>query len=352
MRGLVAQLLDDSSDADPRTLAGTYTLLIAGNLLAWFWAIVEFAGQPALLGTALLAYIFGLRHAVDADHIAAIDNVVRKLMQEGKRPHSVGFFFALGHSTVVVLATLAIAATATTLQGSFETFRETGGTVGTCVSAMFLLAIAIVNLVILRGVWRSFQRVRQGRRIKAEHLDALLAGHGFLVRLLRPLFQVISKSWHMYPLGFLFGLGFDTATEIGLLGISATQTSQGMSPFAILVFPALFTAGMALVDTTDGIFMVRAYGWAFANPLRKLWYNVTITALSVLIAVLIGGIEALALVADKFGLDGSLWRAVTRLNNAFGMLGLVAIAAFAACWIASALIYRWRYADEPTPARP
>jgi nickel/cobalt transporter (NiCoT) family protein len=349
MRGLVAQLLDDSSDADPRTLAGTYTLLIAGNLLAWFWAIVEFAGQPALLGTALLAYIFGLRHAVDADHIAAIDNVVRKLMQEGKRPHSVGFFFALGHSTVVVLATLAIAATATTLQGSFETFRETGGTVGTCVSAVFLLTIAIVNLVILRGVWRSFQRLRQGRRIQAEHLDALLAGHGFLARLLRPLFQVISKSWHMYPLGFLFGLGFDTATEIGLLGISATQASQGMSPFAILVFPALFTAGMTLVDTTDGVLMVRAYGWAFINPMRKIWYNLTITAISVVIAVLIGGTEALGLLAAKLDLGGPFWTAVRELNENLGAFGFLVIALFVLSWIVSTLIYRWNRFGELVP---
>jgi high-affinity nickel-transport protein len=346
MRGLPARLLDDSSHGDTRKLAGTYALLVAANLVAWLWALAEFAGQPALLGTALLAYIFGLRHAVDADHIAAIDNVVRKLMQEGKRPHSVGFFFALGHSSVVVLATLAIAVTATTLQGSFETLRETGGAIGTCVSALFLLTIAIVNLVILQGVWRSFQRVRRGGRIEAEHLDPLLAGSGCLARLLRPLFRVISKSWHMYPLGFLFGLGFDTATEIGLLGISATQASQGMSPFSILVFPALFTAGMTLVDTTDGVFMVRAYGWAFVDPVRKLWYNLTITAISVVIALLIGGTEALGLLAAKLDLGGTFWTAIRGLNENLGAFGFLVIALFVLSWIVSTLIYRWnRYGE-------
>jgi nickel/cobalt transporter (NiCoT) family protein len=195
MRGV----LDDSPQGDARKLVGTYTLLIAGNLLAWLWAFAAFSDQPARLGTALLAYLFGLRHAVDADHIAAIDNVVRKLMQEGKRPHLVGLFFSLGHSTVVVLASLAIAAAATTLQGSFETFRETGGVIGTCVSALFLLTIAIINLVILRGVWGSFQEVRRGRRLEAEQLDTLLAGQGLLARLLRPLFRLISKRWGNRP---------------------------------------------------------------------------------------------------------------------------------------------------------
>jgi high-affinity nickel-transport protein len=350
MQALLAQLFDDSPRADTRKLAGMYALLIAANLLAWLWALAEFADRPALLGTALLAYIFGLRHAVDADHIAAIDNVVRKLMQEGKRPHSVGFFFSLGHSTVVVLATLAIAVTATTLQGSFATFRETGGAIGTSVSALFLLTIAIVNLVILRGVWRSFHRVRRGGRIEAEHLDTLLAGHGLLARLLRPLFRIISKSWHMYPLGFLFGLGFDTATEIGLLGISATQASQGMSPFSILVFPALFTAGMTLVDTTDGVFMVGAYGWAFVNPLRKLWYNLTITAISVVIALLIGGTEALGLLAAKLNLGGTFWTGVRNLNEDLGSFGFLVIGLFVLSWTISALIYRWNRYGELAPA--
>jgi high-affinity nickel-transport protein len=300
-----------------------------------------------LLGTALLAYIFGLRHAVDADHIAAIDNVVRKQMQEGNRPHSVGLFFSLGHSTVVVLATLAIAAGATTLQGRFELFRDIGGVIGTSISTLFLLAIAIANVAILRSVWWSFQRVRHGGRLEADQLDLILSGQGVLTRRLRPLFRMITKSWHMYPLGFLFGLGFDTATEIGVLGISALQASQEMSPLSILVFPALFTAGMMLVDTTDGVLMVGAYGWAFVNPIRKLWYNLTITAVSVLVAVLIGGIEALGLLAAKFNLVGTFWMAVGALNHDLESFGFLVIGSFVACWIVSALIYRWkRFGDR------
>jgi len=340
------QLFDDSPPGEFRKLAGIYAVLLGFDILAWVWAFAEFAGRPALLGTALLAFIFGLRHAVDADHIAAIDNVVRKLMQENKRPLSVGFFFSLGHSTVVVLATVAIALSAATVQSRSEVFRDTGGLIGTSVSAIFLLVIAIVNVVILRNVWSNFQHVRRGGRIETEHLDMLLAGQGFLTRLFRPLFRIISKSWHMYPLGFLFGLGFDTATEIGLLGISASQASQGMSPFSILVFPALFTAGMALVDTTDGVFMVGAYGWAFVNPVRKLWYNLTITAVSVLVALLIGGIEALGLLAAKFNFSGTFWTAVSALNDDLASFGFVVIGLFIVSWVVSAMIYRWkRYGD-------
>jgi high-affinity nickel-transport protein len=335
------RVFDDAAHGERTKLTGIYALLIGFNVLAWAWALAAFAERPALLATALLAYIFGLRHAVDADHIAAIDNVVRKLMQEGKRPHSVGFFFALGHSTVVVLATAAVAVTTTTLQGRFAAFRETGGMIGTGVSAFFLLAIALVNLVILRSVWSSFQHVRGGGTLEAGHLDILHAGRGLLARLFAPLFRLIAKSWHMYPLGLLFGLGFDTATEIGLLGISASQASEGLSPAAILVFPALFTAGMALVDTTDGVFMVGAYGWAFVNPMRKLWYNLTITAVSVLVALLIGGIEALGLVAAKLNLAGGFWTAVGALNEDLAACGFLVIGLFIVSWIASALIYRW-----------
>jgi high-affinity nickel-transport protein len=342
-------MFDHTSSRQRGHLLGLYGLLIAANACAWTWAFALFGRQPALLGTALLAYTFGLRHAVDADHIAAIDNVVRKLMQVGQCPLSVGFFFALGHSTVVVLATVAIAATAAALQGRFEEFREIGGVIGTGVSALFLLSIAIVNLVVLIGVWRSFRHVRSGGRIEPEHLDMFVAGGGLFARLFRALFGVVSRSWHMYPLGFLFGLGFDTATEIGLLGISATQVAQGTSIWSILVFPALFTSGMALVDTTDGVFMVGAYGWAFTHPIRKLWYNLTITGVSVVVAFLIGGIEALGLLANKLDLQGGFWGSVRSLNESLGTVGFVVIGVFVVCWIVSALIYRWKRYDELMP---
>ncbi|MGH7616948.1 MAG: HoxN/HupN/NixA family nickel/cobalt transporter, partial [Gemmatimonadaceae bacterium] len=269
-----------------RSLRGRGTIalfaaLAAANVAAWAWALVAFRHYPLLLGTALLAYGLGLRHAIDADHIAAIDNVTRKLMQEGQRPIASGFFFSLGHSTVVMLASLAIAATATALETNFRGLRDVGGIVGTSVSAVFLLAIAVMNLVILVSVYRAFHHVKGGGALEADDLDVLLAGGGILARVFRPLFGIVRKSWHMYPLGLLFGLGFDTATEIALLGVSATEAAKGMPIWSIMVFPVLFTAGMSLVDTADSALMVGAYGWAFTKPMRKLYYNLTITFVSV-----------------------------------------------------------------------
>jgi high-affinity nickel-transport protein len=334
-----------------RRLFSIYGVLLAANLGAWAWALLLFRDQPLLLGTALLAYGFGLRHAVDADHIAAIDNVTRKLMQEGQRPVSVGFFFALGHSTVVALAAAGVAATATLLTGHFEAFKAIGGTIGTLVSAFFLFAIAAANLVILRGVWRTFRHVRAGGRYVEEDFDLLLNQRGLLARFFRPLFRLISRSWHMYPLGFLFGLGFDTATEVALLGISATQAAQGVSIWAIMVFPALFAAGMSLVDTTDGVLMLGAYEWAFVRPMRKLYYNLTITLVSVMVAVLVGGIEVLGLIGDRLELSGPFWDAIAALGDNFNTLGFVIIGVFIAAWIGSILVYRYTGLDKIDVAR-
>ena len=222
-------LFNDHADHVRGKVAGIYALLLLFNAGAWLWAIAAFHRFPVLLGTAFLAYSFGLRHAVDADHIAAIDNVTRKLMQEGKRPVAVGFMFSLGHSTIVILGSVLIAAAALGLQHRLDHFRSIGGVIGTTVSAIFLLAIAIANLVILRSVYGTFTRVRRGEPYVDEDLDLLLSGRGFLARIFRPVFAMIRRSWHMYPLGVLFGLGFDTATEIGLLGISAAEASRGLS---------------------------------------------------------------------------------------------------------------------------
>jgi high-affinity nickel-transport protein len=344
--GMFSHIAHAATGSLRRRLAGLYGLLAAANLLAWGWALIAFHDYPVLLGTALLAYSFGLRHAVDADHIAAIDNVTRKLMQEGKRPVAVGFFFSLGHSSVVVALSIGIAATAAALQGRFSEFKEMGGIVGTCVSAFFLFAIAIANMIVLLAVYRSFQAVRRGGRYVDEDIDLLLANRGFLGRLFRRLFRLIDSSWHMYPLGLLFGLGFDTATEVGLLGISAAEASQGLPIWSILVFPALFTAGMSLVDTLDSTLMVGAYEWAFVKPIRKLYYNMTITLVSVLIALLVGGLETLGLLADKLSLEGSFWEAVGKLNDNFGVMGFVIIGIFIASWLVSVAIYRWKGYDE------
>ncbi|MDA9418273.1 nickel transporter [Bradyrhizobium sp. CCBAU 25360] len=318
--------------------------LIAANIAAWAWAFALFGDRPTVLATALLAWVFGLRHAVDADHIAAIDNVVRKLMQTGGSPRSVGLYFALGHSTVVVVATILLALGVVSLGGD-SLLKEIGGLIGTSVSALFLLVIAAINLVIFVGLWRTFRAAREQGVRDAEGLERLLANRGFLARLLGPLFRLVTKPWHMYPLGFLFGLGFDTATEIGLLSISATEAARGASVADVLVFPALFASGMALVDTADSALMVSAYRWAFVDPLRKLWYNLTITGASVAVALFIGGIEALGLIADRLDLSGGMWTLVDGLNESLANVGFAVIALFAVAWLVSVVLYRRVFAD-------
>jgi high-affinity nickel-transport protein len=342
----LAQIFNDSNSKVRSKLFGIYGVLIAINILSWLWALIAFHAYPVLLGTALLAYSFGLRHAVDADHIAAIDNVTRKLMQERKRPVAVGFFFSLGHSTVVILASVAVALATTVIQGRFDNFKEIGGIIGTMVSAVFLFALALMNFLILRGIYSAWRHVRSGGAYVDDDFDMLLADRGFVARLFRPLFRLVTRSWHMYPIGFLFGLGFDTATEIGLLGIAATQAAKGVSPWAIMVFPVLFSAGMSLIDTLDGHLMLGAYGWAYQRPLRKIYYNMTITLVSIAVAVVIGGIEALGLLADQLQLKGVVWGAISSLNDNFGVLGYIIIGIFALSWIASVVIYRVKRFDE------
>jgi nickel/cobalt transporter (NiCoT) family protein len=346
MRSVLSTVFDDKSGNLRFKIAGVLAVLVVANLAAWAWALVVFRDHPVLLGMALLAYTFGLRHAVDADHIAAIDNVTRKLMQDGSRPAAVGFFFSLGHSTIVVLATVGIAATATTFKDQIDNLHSVGGVIGTLVSAVFLLAIAGMNTAILLTVYRTFRRVKAGSPYRDEDLDMLLAGRGLMARLFRPMFAMIQRSWHMYPLGFLFGLGFDTATEVGLLGISASQAAQGLSVWSILVFPALFTAGMSLVDTTDSILMLGAYGWAFVKPIRKLYYNMTVTFVSVVIALVVGGIEVLGLLQGQLDLKGPFWDSIRALNDNFGTIGYLIIGIFIASWIGSAIIYRLRDYDR------
>ncbi len=342
----LASIFNDGIGKLRRKLTGIYGVLIAINVLAWVWALIAFRDSPLLLGTALLAYSFGLRHAFDADHIAAIDNVTRKLIQEGKQPVAVGFFFSLGHSTVVIALTIIIAATAAALQSHFDMLKQWGGVVGTSVSALFLFAIAAANIFILRAVWREFRRVRQGGRFVEEDIDMLLAGGGPMTRLFRRLFRLIERSWHMYPLGLLFGLGFDTATEVGLLGISAAEAAKGLSIWSVLVFPALFTAGMSLMDTTDGVLMIGAYNWAFVRPIRKLYYNLTITSVSVMVALAVGGIEALGLIGDQLGMAGGFWTGIGALNDNFGVMGYAIVGIFVASWVISVAIYRIKRYDE------
>jgi high-affinity nickel-transport protein len=329
---------DEKSNSFRERVIGVLVLLVAANALAWGWALIAFEMQPVLTGTAVLAYSLGLRHALDADHIAAIDNVTRKLMQEGKRPVTIGLFFALGHSAVVLLASVAVALAANSLTGQFTAYREIGGIIGTSASALFLFIIAAANLVVLSGVTRAFRKVRSGEAVHDEDIDALLQQRGWLARLFRPLFRLVSDSWHLFPIGFLFALGFDTASEISLFGLSA-GASGDVSSWSILVFPALFTAGMTLVDTIDGVLMLGAYGWAYRNPTRKLFYNMAITSVSVVVAVVIGGIEVLGLLAGHFSLEGQFWRWIAGLNAGFGALGFGIVAFFAASWIISMIFF-------------
>ncbi|WP_424811651.1 HoxN/HupN/NixA family nickel/cobalt transporter [Roseococcus sp. YIM B11640] len=343
---MILNPFDDRPERSRTKIALVYILLLAANLAAWAWAWVAFSHSPTLMGTAFLAYMLGLRHAFDADHIAAIDNVVRKLVQQGKAPHTAGLFFSLGHSSIVVIASAILAATAAAMQDELAEFHEIGGIIGTVISAGFLLLIGFANLLILRRIWAAFRRARQGEHVAEEELEAVLSGRGLLSRLFRRAFGLVSRSWHLYPVGFLFGLGFDTATEIGLLGIAAAQGAQGMPIWTILVFPALFTAGMTLMDTTDSVLMTGAYGWASVHPVRKLWYNLTLTAASVAVALFIGGLGALGLIAEKLGLEGGIWDFVSELNENLGQLGYAVVAIFLISWVVSVLVYRLRGYDR------
>jgi len=328
------------------SIKSLFGLLAAANIAAWSWALAAFHDRPVLLGTAFLAWSLGLRHAVDADHIAAIDNVTRKLVQAGRRSLSVGLFFALGHSAVVALAVAGLALAAPALRDWLDAWRELGGLIGTLISALFLFAIAIVNLAIFRSTWRTFRRVRDG----AAAPDIAPISGGLLTRLARPLFTLIARPWHMLPLGFLFGLGFDTATEIALLGLSATQAANGLPFGAVLVFPALFAAAMALVDSADGVLMLNAYRWAVTEPTRRLTYNLMITFASIVVAFGVGSLELLGLLNERLGQPGRFWDSIGRLNDHADILGFVIIGVLVAVWIGALALSRNRRLDEADAA--
>lgn len=305
-------------------------MLLTLNALAWLCALWLFHSRPALLATASLAYALGLRHAVDADHISAIDNVTRKLMHDGRRPIAAGFFFSLGHSTVVVALTVAIACGTGALQRVFPALQSTGGTMGTVISAAFLYLIALMNLAVLAQVVRAVAALRHGTPLNERAIEELLVQRGLIARFCGPLLALIQHAWQMYPLGLLFGLGFDTATEVGLLGIAGLEAAKGMPMASILVFPLLFTAGMSLIDTADGIFMVGAYGWALAAPARKLHYNLAVTIVSIAIAIIVGTMEFAGLFNAK----------MAAVN--FGAIGALIIAIFAGMWALSMVAHRAR----------
>ncbi|KAF9586430.1 hypothetical protein BGW38_005039 [Lunasporangiospora selenospora] len=376
----------------------TIGCLVLVNIIVWIAAAIIAKSYPSLLGSMAVAFTLGLRHAVDADHLAAIDNVTRKLMYQQQRlkresstktpsspPVCVGLFFSLGHSTIVVVATVILAATATALKDKLDAFGETGGIIGTSVSAAFLFLIGIINLVVLVQVGqelyyvhktgeyhyfdpiqeiipaseRSEQQQQNGaagteEEIKSsqssinvneqpnqqQHYRKPVQAGGLFARLFRPLFNLIDRSWKMYPLGVLFGLGFDTATQVGVLGIAAVSAHQQFSMGVILIFPALFTAGMSLIDTLDGILMANAYGWAFVNPVRK-WYNFVVTLMGVLVAFVVGFAELFALLAEQLSLEGDFWDFFTILADHFGIIGYVIIGLFVVTWFIAVVVYNY-----------
>ncbi|MDP9106756.1 MAG: HoxN/HupN/NixA family nickel/cobalt transporter [Candidatus Eremiobacteraeota bacterium] len=344
-RALLA-VFDDAEGNLRAKIVAIYMLLIGATVLVWGLALLAFASRPLLLGTALLAYTFGLRHAVDADHISAIDNVTRKLMQEGKRPVAVGFFFSLGHSTVVVGLSIGIAVAAAFVTHTMPKLQTLGGLVGTSVSALFLYVIALLNLLVFVEIAATFRRVRRGEPYCERTLDAFLADRGLMGRFFKPLLRVVGRSWQMYPIGVLFGLGFDTATEVGLLGIAAVEGTKGLPIYDILLFPLLFTVGMSLLDTTDGILMLGAYGWAYVKPVRKMYYNMTITLVSVIVALLIGTVEALSIIGGQLSLRGAFWDRIDGVSGNFGFLGFAIPGVFVGAWLLSALVYRLRGYDS------
>jgi high-affinity nickel-transport protein len=310
------------------------------HLLGWGLFLYYARHQPALAGLGSLAYTFGLRHAFDADHIAAIDNTTRKFLQDGRRSIGVGFFFSLGHSTIVFSLAAGLAVAAKTVDSRMPAFQDYGGYIGASVSGTFLLLIGLLNLVVLLDVLGVFRRMKRGV-YDEQKLEQALQSQGLMSRFfLRRVGDRIDTSWKMYPLGVLFGLGFDTATEIGLLALAAGVATHDMPFLAVISLPIVFAAGMSLMDTADGAFMSHAYGWAFSNPVRKVYYNITVTSLSVAVALVIGIVELLQVTAARLSLSGGFWAFLDDLD--FGHIGYAVVGMFVAAWAFSVVVWKAR----------
>ncbi len=317
------------------------SLLFAAQVLLWLAVVSASGDYPMLLGLATIAYGFGLRHAVDADHIAAIDNTTRKLMQEGKYPVGVGFFFSLGHSTIVIVLSVLVAISASYVSANLPAFEATGSLIGMTVSCVFLLAIGVINLVALLGILKAWREwVVDNRPIDEEALSFHLDNRGLLARILRPVLKLVDESWQLYFVGLLFGLGFDTATEVGLLSLSAASASSSMPLWCILLLPLAFTAAMTLIDALNGVLMLGAYGWAYVQPVRKLYYNLTVTVISVVTALFIGGIEALQLLGSRIDASWAIFDWAARVQ--LGQMGFILIGIFLASWLTSVAYCKWK----------
>ena len=335
------------SGSEKVTLALIYAAITIITVLAFSASVAIGRVSVPLAGLGVVAYVFGLRHGVDADHIAAIDNTTRKLIQEGKRPFTVGTWFSLGHSTIVVGLIVGLVIATRAIASNIPVLQSGGAVVGTLVSGVFLFLIGLLNTIIVLGVYGVFKQLRRGR-LNQKELEEYLDKRGFLNRFFKPLFKMISEPWQIYPIGVLFGLGFDTASEVALIAISVGVGASASIPiYYVLVLPLMFTCGMVLVDTTDGVTMRLAYGWAFLNPIRKIFYNLTVTIISVLVAFAIGGIEVLQVLSMEFGLNGGFWDWLDGLN--FESIGYGIVAIFVIAWAASVLVWRYKKFDQNPP---
>ena len=337
------------------TIATVGGIVLALHLFGWGVLVVGVAPRHITLGSAgvfgvglgVTAYLLGVRHAFDADHIAVIDNTTRKLVGEGKRSLSAGFWFSLGHSSVVFglafLLAIGVRAIVGPVQDAGSPLLQTLGLVGSLVAGTFLILIGLTNLFAVVGIAKVFRRMRSGEFDEAE-LERQLENRGFLARLLARVMRRVSKSWHLYPVGLLMGLGFDTATQVALLVLAAGTAVFTLPWYAILVLPVLFAAGMSLFDALDGIFMSRAYGWAFLNPVRKVYYNLTVTVLSVVVALVIGVILLTGLVADRLGIESGPVAAIGSVNLEF--VGFMIVGLFVAAWLIALAVWRFGQVEE------
>jgi nickel/cobalt transporter (NiCoT) family protein len=332
------------------TAFGIYATFWIGSRYSIFWAL------------GILAYTLGLRHGVDADHICAIDNTTRKLIQQDKRPTTVGTWFSLGHSTIVVIMSAMLVVAAVFIETNLPAFEADGAIVGTFISGAFLYVIALINFLIFWQIYLIYRSLRAGQ-LDEQKLEDTLLQRGFMNRYFGRLFKFVNEPWQIYPVGVLFGLGFDTASEVALLAITGATAAAHFPLWMVMVLPFMFTCGMVLTDTTDGFSMRFAYGWAFMKPIRKVYYNLTMTVISVIVAVVIGTIELLGVAASELNLSGGpfgFWTTMNWLNNSngpygieiWGWCGIVIIGLFVGCWLISIAIYRWKRIEEVGFAPP
>jgi nickel/cobalt transporter (NiCoT) family protein len=335
------------SDFPLKQAATVLGILAAINIVAFTVSSIAYNSQmPDQASLLVVAYTLGLRHAFDADHIAAIDNVTRRLVESGRKPVTVGLFFALGHSTIVILATVLIAVLSASVMDKFDDYSKISKILGPSISCGFLFLVGIINCISIFLILKTIKQERARHTREDVDWDQLHESGGFFSRVFgKWLFRVIDEPWKMYPVGFLFGLGFDTSTEISLLAIAALQSASGSSTWLILCLPILFTCGMALVDTLDGMLMLGVYGWAEVSPLTKLYYNLVITTVSCFFAILIALVQLFGIIQTVCDLDGTFWDGIGSVSDSFGFIGAAAVVSFLAGWLISRYCFRTAIGD-------